>query len=408
MGCGQVKIVVGTQYGDEGKGKIVDQLAEDADYVVRYQGGNNAGHTIVIGQKEYILHFIPGGVFREGKKCVIGNGCVLDLDEFAKEVDMLRNAGFNPLENLLISENAHLILPPYVQESRTDRIGGTGRGIAPAYVKKYDKTGLRVRDILNVREPIESVDWHNRFNLVLLRDYLLKHSYLEPNIVDVSVVLNEAIDKGKNILLEGAQATGLSIDHGQYPYVTSSDPCAGGACSGSGIGPMKITDVIGVAKAYTTRVDRDGSGPLITQLDDDIGELIRKNGKEFGATTGRPRRVGWFDAPLVRHSVRINGISELVITKLDVLDGFKELKICTRYELDGRIIENYPSDAIVQRRCKPVYSIMPGWEGSVKNCKSEEDLPKGALDYIDALQEFVGAPIRMVTNGRDREDYISF
>ena len=404
---GYVKAVVGTQYGDEGKGKIVDQLAKDADYVVRFQGGNNAGHTIVIDGEEHILHFIPAGIF-QGKTCVIGNGAVLDLDKLKEEVIGLEQRGVSVLENLLISENAHLILPSHVEESKTDKIGGTGRGIAPAYTSKSNKTGLRVRDIINVQCPIDQVDLDARPNLTLFRDYLLKHSYLMPNIVNVAKMLNFEIDMEKNILIEGAQATGLDIDHGEYPFVTSSNCSAGGICTGTGIGPTRITDIIGVAKAYITRVDRDGSGPLVTQLDGWHGEFIRKQGNEYGATTKRPRRVGWFDAVLTRHSAMINDLDELIITKLDILDGLDELKICTAYELDGEIIYDYPSDGIVLRQCSPVYETMPGWKGSVKGIRSSRDLPIEAVRYVKRIEDLVNVPITMVTNGRDRKDYIIF
>lgn len=402
---GYVKAVVGMQYGDEGKGKIADQLAKDADYVVRFQGGNNAGHTIKIGDNQYILHFVPAGVFH-GKKCVIGNGVVLDLDQLKNEIDTLNSQGFNVLENLLISENAHLILPSYVEESRTDRIGGTGRGISPAYVGKFSKLGLRVRDIINVQGHIDQVDRENRPDLVRLEDYLLKHSYLAPNIVNTARVLNDAITRGDNILLEGAQATGLDIDFGQYPYVTSSNASVGGACTGTGISPNRITKIIGVTKAYTTRVDRDGSGPLITQLDGEDGDFLRKQGNEYGATTGRPRRVGWFDAVLARHSVMINNPNQVVLTKLDVLDGFPVVKICTGYELDGQIIRNYPSDAIVQRKCKPVYEIMDGWKRGVAGCKSWKHLPEEALRYVSRIEQLIGSSITMITNGPDRKDFV--
>lgn len=403
---GEVNIVVGMQYGDEGKGKLVDLLAQRADYVVRYQGGNNAGHTIVINGEKTVVHFIPSGVFH-GKKCILGNGVVLDLDELKKEVDMLENKGIPVMKNLLISSDAHLILPDDIKDSKKDKIGSTGRGIAPAYANKYAKTGLRVRDILNVENKIDEVDLKAREKLNKFKDYLLKHLYLKENIVNVSKILNDAIDNGENVLFEGAQATGLDIDYGHYPFVTSSNCSAGGACTGSGVGPTKIKRVFGVTKAYITRVDRDGESPLTTQLDDEIGTHLREKGGEYGATTGRPRRCGWFDAVLARHAVRVNGISAIVITKIDVLDGLDKIKICTHYELDGELIDDFPTDAIVQRRCKPVYETLPGWKNEItKGCKNFEELPEKAMDFIKRIEELIGAKIIVVTNGPDREEFI--
>ena len=404
MQMGNVNVVVGMQYGDEGKGKLVDFLAKNADYVVRYQGGNNAGHTVVINGEETILHFIPSGAFHDNI-CVMGNGVVLDLEEFKKEVDMLKEKGVDVSERMLISENAHLILPADVEDSKNDKIGSTGKGIAPAYTNKYAKTGLRVRDIINVESEIDDIDLRAREKLNKFREFLLQHAYLKKSIVNVSKVLNDAIDSGKNVLFEGAQAVGLDIDHGHYPFVTSSNCSAGGACTGSGVGPTKIDKVYGVSKAYITRVDREGESPLTTQIDGELGDQIREKGKEYGATTGRPRRCGWFDAVLARHSIRVSGISGVVITKLDVLDGLDEVKVCTHYELDGEKLEDYPTDAILQRKCKPVYETLKGWS-SIKGIKKFEDLPEEAQAYVKRLEELIGAPIVMVTNGPDREECI--
>jgi len=402
---GEVNVVVGMQYGDEGKGKLVDLLARKADYVVRYQGGNNAGHTIVVNGESTVVHFMPSGVFHN-KKCVLGNGVVIDLEELKKEVDMLTVKGMNVMDNLLISENAHIILPSDVESSKSDKIGSTGRGIAPAYTNKSAKSGLRMRDILNVENEVNEIDLNARPNLAKFKDFLLNYSYLKSKIVNVSKLLNDEIKNGKNILFEGAQATGLDIDHGHYPFVTSSNCSAGGACTGSGVGPTKIDNVYGVSKAYVTRVDRDGESPLTTQLDDEIGQHLRDKGHEYGATTGRPRRCGWFDVVLAKHAVLINGLSGVVITKLDILDGLKELKICTNYDLNGEILDEFPTDAIVQRKCKPVYETLKGWEGSVRGCKTFEELPDEAKIYIKRMEELIGAPIIMVTNGPDREEYI--
>ena len=398
-------VVVGTQYGDEGKGKITDFLAENSDYVVRYQGGNNAGHTLVINNEETILHFIPSGVFHN-KKCVMGNGMVIDLDELKKEVEMLENKNVDVSNNLMISENAHIILKDDVESSKSDKIGSTGRGIAPAYANKYSKEGLRVRDILNVQEGLNDIDVKSRDKLIKFKDYLLKHKYLEKNIVNVSKVLNDAIRENKNILFEGAQGTGLDIDHGHYPYVTSSNASAGGVCSGTGIGPTKIDKVLGIAKAYVTRVDRDGESPLTTQLDDEVGKKLRDNGNEYGATTGRPRRCGWFDCVLVRHAIDVNGLSGLILTKLDVLDGFEEIKICTHYELNGKKIEEFPSDAISQRKCEPIYETLKGWEGSIKDCKNFDDLSLEAKNFVKKVEELLKIPVVMLSNGPKREEII--
>ncbi len=401
---GNVDVVVGMQYGDEGKGKLVDLLAKKADYVVRYQGGNNAGHTVVVNGEQTILHFIPSGAFHNNI-CVMGNGVVLDLDELKKEIEMLKEKGVDLMQRFMVSENAHLILPEDVEDSKNDKIGSTGRGIAPAYTNKFAKTGLRVRDILNLEGNVDEIDLNTREKLLKFKDFLLKHSYLKPHIVNVSKVLNEAIDSGKNVLFEGAQATGLDIDHGHYPFVTSSNCSAGGACTGSGVGPTKIKRVFGVSKAYITRVDRAGESPLTTQIDGELGDKIREQGKEYGATTGRPRRCGWFDAVLARHSVRVSDIRNVVITKLDVLDGLDSVKICTHYDLNGEKLEDFPTDAITQRKCKPVYETMKGWD-STKGVKSFEDLPIEAQNYVKRIEELIGSNIVLVTNGPDREEYI--
>lgn len=402
---GEVNVVVGMQYGDEGKGKLVDFLAKDADYVVRFQGGNNAGHTVVVDGEETVLHFIPSGVFNGGT-CVMGNGVVLDLDELKKEIEMLAEKGVDLTDRLLVSENAHLILPVDVEGSRTDLIGSTGKGIAPAYTSKYAKTGLRVRDISNVQRSIEDVDLATRVKLLEHKDYLLRHDWVQHHVVNVSRVLNDAIDAGKNVLFEGAQAAGLDIDYGHYPFVTSSSCTAGGACIGSGVGPTKIDNVYGVSKAYVTRVDRDGASPLTTQMDEETMRFVQEVGGEYGATTGRPRRCGWFDGVLGRHAVRVNGISGVVMTKLDVLDGLDEVKICTHYEFDnGELTTDFPSDAITQRRCSPVYVAMPGWDNT-KGVKNFSELPLEARDYIRRAELSLGVPIIGVTNGKDREAYI--
>jgi adenylosuccinate synthase len=402
---GKVNVVVGMQYGDEGKGKLVDFLASDADYVVRFQGGNNAGHTVVIDGEPTVLHFIPSGAFNDNI-CVMGNGVVLDLDELKKEIKMISKKGVDLRGRFLISENAHLILPADIDDSENDKIGSTGKGIAPAYTNKYAKTGLRARDIINIQSDLHELDIKTREKLLKFKDYLISHSDLKDQIVNVSKILNEAIDSGKNILFEGAQAAGLDIDHGHYPFVTSSNCTAGGACTGSGVGPTRINNVFGVSKVYITRVDRDSASPLTTQMDDVTMEIIQKKGNEYGATTGRPRRCGWYDAVLNNHAVRVNNLSGVALTKLDVLDVLDEIKICTHYDLDGELLDDYPADAIMQRRCKPVYEILPGWKVSTKECKTFDDLPENAKDYIKRIEVLLNVPLIMVTNGPDREEYI--
>ena len=402
---GEVNVVVGMQYGDEGKGKLVDFLAAKADYVVRFQGGNNAGHTVVVNGEPTILHFIPSGAFHDNI-CVMGNGVVLDLEKLKEEVEMIEAKGVSMKGRFLISENAHLILPADVEDSVNDKIGSTGKGIAPAYTNKYAKTGLRVRDIFNIEKDLSDFDTNAREKLMKFKDFLSSHSYLKSQIVNVSKVLNDAINEGKYILFEGAQAAGLDIDHGHYPFVTSSNCTAGGACTGSGVGPTKIDNVFGVSKVYITRVDRDCAGPLTTQMNEETMKKIQEKGNEYGATTGRPRRCGWYDAVLNRHAVRVNGLSGVALTKLDVLDGLDEVKICTHYELEGVKMEDYPADAATQRRCKPVYEILPGWSQDTTECKSFDELPPEARFFIRRIERLLEIPVIMVTNGADREKYI--
>ena len=389
---GKVNVVVGMQYGDEGKGKLVDFLAADADYVVRFQGGNNAGHTVVINGEPTVLHFIPSGAFHDNI-CVMGNGVVLDLEELQKEIEMLEAKGVSLKDRFLISENAHLILPADVEDSVHDKIGSTGKGIAPAYTNKYAKTGLRVRDILNVQRDLDEFDIKAREKLLRFKDFLLKYSYLKDQIVNVSKVLNEAIDSGKNVLFEGAQAAGLDIDHGHYPFVTSSNCTAGGACTGSGVGPTRIDKVFGVSKVYITRVDRDSASPLTTQMDEEMMDKIQKKGNEYGATTGRPRRCGWLDLEIIRKAIIMNGINTIALSKLDVLDDFDEIPVCTHYDDLG----------------KPDYTILPGWNQPTHNVKSYDELPANCRNYISfierKLEELTGVavPVDIVSVGPDRE-----
>ncbi|MDR1453417.1 MAG: adenylosuccinate synthetase [Candidatus Margulisbacteria bacterium] len=388
-----VRVVVGTQWGDEGKGKITDLLAEHADIVVRYQGGNNAGHTVIVGQEIFKLHLIPSGILFPQTVCVIGNGVVVDPDVLLEEIAMLRGRGVKVSpDNLKISSAAHLILAKHKKQDREQeagraadkKIGTTGRGIGPAYVDKIDRSGARLEIFLRQNTPADLSEFQEK---------------LRPYVIDSVKYLNEALAAGKNILLEGAQGTMLDVDHGTYPFVTSSNPTAGGACTGSGIGPTKIDEVWGVVKAYSTRV---GEGPFPTELFDKDGEYLRAAGAEFGTTTGRARRCGWFDAVVVKHAVRVNGLTDLVITKLDVLDKLSKIKICTAYEIDGQTVADLPTDLELFSRAKPVYIEVDGWQKDTTHCRSFSELPSEALKYIARLQELLGVKITLVSTGPDR------
>ncbi|GBR76674.1 adenylosuccinate synthase [Candidatus Termititenax persephonae] len=394
-----VRVVVGTQWGDEGKGKITDLLAANTDIVVRYQGGNNAGHTVIVGQEVFKLHLIPSGILFPNTVCVIGNGVVVDPEVLLAEIEMLRGRGVQVSpDNLKISSAAHLILAKHKkhdQEQEAGRadgqkIGTTGRGIGPAYVDKIDRSGARLEIFLRQDAPPDE-------QLAGLRDKIA------PYIIDSVKYLNEALAAGKNILLEGAQGTMLDVDHGTYPFVTSSNPTAGGACTGSGLGPTKIDEVWGVVKAYSTRV---GAGPFPTELFDADGEYLRAAGAEFGTTTGRARRCGWFDAVVVKHAARVNGLTDLVITKLDVLDKLPKLKICTAYALDGQAVADLPTDLVLFSRAQPIYLEMDGWQKDTTQCRSFSELPSEALKYIAKLQEVVGVKITLVSTGPDRAQAI--
>ncbi|MDR1997716.1 MAG: adenylosuccinate synthetase [Candidatus Margulisbacteria bacterium] len=392
-----VRIVVGTQWGDEGKGKITDLLAAQTDIVVRYQGGNNAGHTVIVGQEVFKLHLIPSGILFPDTVCVIGNGVVIDPQVLLEEMDMLRGRGIKVTpDNLKISSAAHIILAQHKardlqqEADRADgqKIGTTGRGIGPTYVAKIDRSGVRMEMFLRRDIPAELAAFQAK---------------LTPYIIDSVQYLNEALAQHKNILLEGAQGTMLDVDHGTYPFVTSSNPTAGGACTGSGLGPTKIDEVWGVVKAYSTRV---GEGPFPTELFDKDGEYLRAAGAEFGTTTGRARRCGWFDALVVKHAARVNGLTDLVITKLDVLDKLPALKICTAYDIDGRTVGDLPTDLELFTRAKPVYTELSGWQKDTTQCRSFSELPSEALKYIAKLQELVGVKITLVSTGPDRAQAI--
>lgn len=405
-------IVVGAQWGDEGKGKIIDILAGDADIIVRYQGGNNAGHTVVVGENEFILHLVPSGILHKGKLCIIGNGVVIDPEALLKEVGLLRKKGIKVDGNLLISEAAHAILPYHkvIDKRRGAQIGTTGRGIGPCYVDKMARCGIRMADLIN-KASLRKKLWANLENSSefdverIYREYLNYGSKIKERLVDVSLVLNKAIRRKKRILFEGAQGTLLDIDHGTYPFVTSSSATAGGAMTGAGVGPTCIDKVVGVVKAYTTRV---GEGPFPTEFKKGLMENIRHKGKEFGATTGRPRRCGWFDAVIVRHAVIVNGLSEIVVTKLDVLDEMKKIRICTGYRYKGKLFRDFPADIDVLASCKPVYQEQDGWlqdTTSVRRCK---DLPKNARAYLARLSRLLDVKIGMVSVGSERSQAFKF
>jgi adenylosuccinate synthase len=417
-------IVIGAQWGDEGKGKITDLLSRSADVVVRSQGGVNAGHTIVVQGQIFKLHLIPSGILYSDTECIIGSGTVIDPQVVLEEIDQLEALGIST-KNLMIAQTAHVTMPYHriidraSEERRGDRkIGTTGRGIGPTYADKSERTGIRVIDLMDESDLRQKLEWTINYKNVILeklynlsplepeaviQEYLGYAKRLRSYVVDSSLKIYEAIEKRKNILFEGAQGTLLDLDHGTYPYVTSSSPIAGGACVGAGIGPTAIDRVIGVAKAYTTRV---GEGPFPSELDDEIGQLLCDIGAEFGTTTGRRRRCGWFDAVIGRYAVRINGLDCLAITKLDVLDSVDEIKVCVAYELDGTTCDHLPSNASQFARCKPIYKTMPGWKQPTTHCRSLDDLPKQALDYLKFLAELMKVPIAIVSLGASRDQTI--
>jgi adenylosuccinate synthase len=418
-------VVIGTQWGDEGKGKIVDWLTDRAQGVVRFQGGHNAGHTLVIGGKKTVLHLIPSGILRAGVDCYIGNGVVLSPQALVQEMDELEAAGVPVAARLRVSEACPLILPYHAAldlareaAKGAQKIGTTGRGIGPAYEDKVARRAIRLQDLFKpvrfAEKLTEVLDFHN-FVLAnyykqprvdfqkTLDESLALASRLLPLVADVPRALYDANRAGKNLLFEGAQGSLLDIDHGTYPYVTSSNCVAGAAAAGAGIGPMHLHYVLGITKAYSTRV---GSGPFPTELSDGVGELLRQRGQEFGATTGRPRRTGWFDAAALKRSIQLNGVSGLCITKLDVLDGVEAVKICVGYELEGTFSEILPVGAEELERCHPVYEELPGWMESTVGIKSYAALPKGARAYLERIEALAGVPIDLISTGPDREETI--
>ncbi|MDQ1911157.1 adenylosuccinate synthase [Paenibacillus sp. GD4] len=414
-------VVVGTQWGDEGKGKITDFLAESAEVVARYQGGNNAGHTILIEGKKYKLTMIPSGIFYEDKICVIGNGMVINPGALLEEIQYIHDNGFTT-NNLKISDRAHVIMPYHLlldgleEERKGDnKIGTTRKGIGPCYMDKAARNGIRIADLMDAEEfelkvrhlvkeknvLIEQVYGSKGLDAdSIIQEYLGYAEKIRPYVADTSVILNDLIDEDRKVLFEGAQGVMLDIDQGTYPYVTSSNPSAGGVCIGSGVGPSKIQQIIGVAKAYTTRV---GDGPFPTEQNNETGDWIRERGNEYGTVTGRPRRVGWFDSVVVRHARRVSGITGLSLNSIDVLSGLETVKICTAYKYRGEVIEHYPASLKMLAECEAVYEEMPGWSEDISNVRTLDELPANARRYVDRVSELTGIPIAIFSVGRNRE-----
>ncbi len=415
-------VLVGAQWGDEGKGKIIDVLAEEADWVVRYQGGNNAGHTVEIGADRYVLHLIPSGILHDGKRCIIGNGVVVDPVALLEEIDGIEQRGIRTGGRLFVSDRAHLVFPYHkrIDEYREQKpatgakIGTTKRGIGPTYGDKAARVGLRAGDLLEphfadmLRQRIET---NNKIIATFggppldveqtVETYRAVAARLTPYVADTIPMVHQAISRKEPILFEGAQGTLLDIDYGTYPFVTSSNATSGGACTGSGVPPHRVDRVIGVIKAYSTRV---GEGPFPTELKDEMGERLRKIGNEFGATTGRPRRCGWFDLVVARYSAMVNGIDDWAVTKLDVLDDVDEIKVCVAYEFDGRRYETLPASVRVLEGCRPVYESFSGWRCSTKEARARDELPAACREYLAALARLTGAPISILSNGPRREN----
>ena len=418
-------VIVGAQWGDEGKGKATDLLGDRVEYVVRYQGGNNAGHTVVIGDQKYALHLLPSGILSPSVVPVIGNGVVIDPGVLLQEIKGLNERGINT-SKLVISANAHLITPYHRTIDKVterflgnNKIGTTGRGIGPAYADKINRIGIRVQDLFDpsiLEQKIEAAlrDKNQVLTKVFNRkgmevkqivdEYLEYADILRPYVTDTSLLLNQALAAGKVVLLEGSQGTLLDVDHGTYPFVTSSNPTAGGACAGSGIGPTKITRVIGILKAYTTRV---GSGPFPTELFDEDGEALRRIGGEVGVTTGRNRRCGWFDAPIARYATRVNGLTDYFLTKLDVLTGWEKIPVCVAYDIDGTRVEEIPTTQTDFHHAKPIYEYLPGWKEDISKARSLEDLPANARSYVQYLEDISGAPMSAIGVGPGRDETIA-
>ncbi len=418
-------VIVGTQWGDEGKGKIVDLLSEFSDIVVRFQGGNNAGHTMVVNGEQFITHLVPSGILQK-RTCLIGNGMVVDPEVLVQELDNLEKKGIDVgSDTLKISEKAHIIMPYHKQidlarekKKGDKKIGTTGRGIGPCYEDKACRRGIRFVDLIDfegftekIRTILEEKNFYLKHYLSsetvdpesIIDPYKGYSERLAPHVVNISVVMNQAIKANKQILFEGAQGTHLDIDHGTYPYVTSSNTISGNACCGAGIGPKEITGVVGIVKAYTTRV---GEGPFPTELFDEIGDAIQKKGAEFGATTGRKRRCGWLDSVLLKNSARLNGLTGLAVTKLDVLGELESLKICTAYEYNGEIIHDFPASIKILGACKPVLETLPGWSEDISGVRKIEDLPRNAKNYLGRIEELTETPINIISVGPGRNETI--
>lgn len=417
-------IVVGAQWGDEGKGKIVDLLAPHFDIVVRCQGGHNAGHTVVVGDRRFVLRLIPSGILHSSKHCIIGNGVVLDPQAFQAEIAEIQAVGIDVTDRLWVSDRAHLILPYHCavdaanEEARgKNKVGTTQRGIGPTYEDKIGRRGLRASDLVdlerfkadvlanfaNVQQYFQASGKNLELDNELYRNYFQAAEQTAPLVKNTTYYLNDALRAGKNILLEGAQGTMLDIDHGTYPFVTSSNATAGGAITGSGLAPGKITGVLGIAKAYTTRV---GSGPFPTELDDDLGEHLRKQGNEYGSVTGRSRRTGWFDAVVVRYAVVVNGINAIALTKLDILDQLAEIKICTGYHIGGKEVREMPASLSQLAEAVPIYETVRGWQQNTAGVKDYNELPQLARDYIQRLSDLIECPVGLISTGPERDETI--
>ncbi len=420
-----VRVIIGAQWGDEGKGKIVDLLSDKVEYVARFQGGANAGHTLKFDDKEVVLHLVPSGIFNGDAKCIIGNGVVIDPIALVEEIENVKKMGFSLQHRFFVSQTAHVILPYHkildkLKEKRRakDAIGTTGRGIGPAYVSKVARIGIRMVDLLDravlrkkIEQNIQDINYalENLYEEPTLNaDDLMAEiedsiKVLEPYICNTSNILHEAIEAGENILLEGAQGCLLDVDHGTYPYVTSSSPTSGGACTGTGVPPTAITHVMGITKAYCTRV---GNGPFPTELLDETGEDLRKKGHEFGATTGRPRRCGWLDLVALKYAVRINGMNELTLTKMDVMDGFEEIKVCTSYKINGEETKVFPLCLDEVENVEPVYTSLPGWDKDISGMTSWDELPSAAKSYIEFVEDYLGVKFTIISTGPKRSETI--
>lgn len=417
-------VILGAQWGDEGKGKVIDIYAPKVDIIARYQGGNNAGHTVVIGEDEFILHLIPSGILHKDKICVIGNGVVIDPKALLEEIGMLEKKNVHVDGRLFISEEAHVIFPYHrkldeLKEEKKKKIGTTKKGIGPCYADKVARSGIRITDLLDektFREKLESnleeknAIFSKIYNIepfsfdAIYNEYTSYAGKIKKYVANTTVMLNEAVRKKKRIMFEGAQGTLLDVDHGTYPFVTSSNSSAGGASTGTGVGPTKIDKVMGVVKAYTTRV---GEGPFPTEFTKDLMEKIRQKGREFGATTGRPRRCGWFDGIVVKHSIMVNGIDEIIVTKLDVLDDLDRIKICTAYRIDDKLCHDFPSSVRILEACEPVYEELPGWKEDTTRVTSYLRLPKNAKNYLKRIQSLLHTRIVLVSVGSDRKQTFS-